>query len=68
MADKITGAEKLRHTVNWIDYQRETFLDEFTAEQLLKLHGYALAHPELPEFADSWERRDIAKALRAPKT
>lgn len=67
MSTKITGAEKLRRTVNWIDYQKEYFLDEFTAEQLLKLHSYALAHPELPEFADSWERRDIVKALKAPK-
>lgn len=62
----ITGADKLREVVAWIDCHREDFNDRFTSEQLVRLwcHGQ-LNDDRIAEFADAWSDAEIATALAA---
>jgi hypothetical protein len=58
----MTGAEILRLAVSNIDRCRESFLDEFTAGQLLKLCR-ALWLSDWDIYPDQWTKRQIRDAL-----
>jgi len=59
----LLGIEELRICRAWCGWQNETFLQQFTLDQLVALWRHACRHPELGEFADTWERPDIDRAL-----
>ncbi len=63
MAIKETGIEHLRAVVAAFNNCRESFLDPFTPEQLLKLHDAwtATAWDFRP---DQWSERQVREALR----
>jgi hypothetical protein len=65
--DKLSGADELRSVVNWIDWQREGFNAHFTADELVRLWRYGMAHPaEVNEFADTWTDEQIEAAIGRP--
>lgn len=62
--DRLTGAERLRRVVKWCDYQRESFNDQFTAAELVRMWEYMATH-DVDEFADQWDDETIGKALES---
>lgn len=65
MAEPLSGADELRAIVRWLDYHRESFLDRFTAEQLIALWRHGQARPRvLDEMADTWSEADIREAIK----
>lgn len=58
-----TGADELRLIVRNIDATRESFLERFTAEELLQLFRMQLASG-WDFYPDQWTARQVAEALR----
>ncbi len=58
----MTGAEELRAAVKALSHCNETFLDEFTAEQLLKLWR-AWRACGWDYFPDQWTREQVRAAI-----
>jgi hypothetical protein len=61
--DKQFGIDELRATVEFFDWCNESFNQLFTLTQLVRLRRYCKAHPELPEFPDSWDDDELEKAF-----
>lgn len=61
--DALTGAEKLRRAVLALGSCRESFLEQYSATQLLAIHrAWALSDWDYPP--DVWERKQVRQALR----
>ena len=59
---KMTGAERLRATVRMVDNCRESFVDEFTTDNLVTLWmAYFLS--DYDWTPDHWSRRQVARAM-----
>lgn len=66
--DEQIGAEKLRASATWIDHQNESFLERFTAHELVMLYEHGRTHDaEVCGFADTWGEEQIQEALRVGK-
>jgi hypothetical protein len=63
MSHERTGMEKLRIAVNALNYCRESFLDQFTSEELLKIHA-AWTASGWDIFPDQWTARQVQEALQ----
>ncbi len=65
MTTEFTNARMdLEAAANWLGAQEEDMSFGLkSAEDGLKLWRYAVAHTELPEFADEWEAKDRKSAL-----
>lgn len=49
---------KLNEIVSWLSFQTDDLSFGLrSAEDALKLFDYAKANPELPEFADDWDKQ-----------
>jgi hypothetical protein len=63
MSNKKTGAEELRAIVSWIDNTRESVLDQYTAEELIKLwRMFVLSDWDF--YLDQWTPTQRALALQ----
>ena len=61
---ELNPRESLEAAANWLGYSVEDMSYGLKSPaDGLKLWLYAQAHPELPEFADSWAPKDRKKAL-----
>lgn len=56
------GIDKIRLAAKWFDWQGETFNQYFSAEELIKIWEYSVDHPELNDFADTWDLKDLIAA------
>ena len=63
MAKTKTGMEELRASVHGLNYCKETFLNRFTAEELLVICRM-WAQAEWDFFPDEWEERQVQEALQ----
>lgn len=62
MSEELTGAQKLRQAVNLINNCQESFLDQYTAEQLLALY-VAYKRSGWDITPDQWTERQVIEAL-----
>lgn len=63
---QLTGIERLRRAARAFSYVHEGFLEQFTAEELLKLHtAWRAATHDYPP--DLWSERQVQEAIREDK-
>lgn len=58
-----TGAQELRAAVKAFDYCNESFLDQFTSEELIKIYR-VLQKCEWDFLPDTWTKRQVKEALQ----
>ncbi len=63
MTEKMTGIEELRTIVGAMDQCRESFMDPFTAEEIVKIWR-AWRACEFDIYPDQWSKRQVKEALR----
>lgn len=60
----MNAREQLEAAANWLGWSDESLSFGLkNAEDGLKLWRYSQAHPELDEFADTWEPEEVKKAI-----